>query len=130
MAGHGEGKNLQAFQRSVLAEFPRKADMLEQVLGRTHRFGQLADELAPVTINTSEFDHQNMSACLIDSLYIHQSTGSRQKAVYASYDPLPRMYPVDFLRERGFVDVARLDPAARAVLEERFGPLARPAGGG
>ena len=122
-AGHGEGKNLQAFQRSVIAEFPRKADLLEQVLGRNHRFGQTADELAPVTINTSEFDAQNQAACLIDSLYIHQSTGARQKAIYASYDPLPRIYPPDFLRERGFVDVKSLDPKAREALEEKFGPL-------
>jgi hypothetical protein len=133
MLGHGTGVNLQGdthqggshhgFRRQVLAEFPRKADLLEQVLGRTHRHGQQADELSPVTLNTSEFDHQNMSACLIDSLYIHQSTGSRQKAIYASYDPLPRVYPPDFLRERGFSDVAKLDPAARAALEEKFGPL-------
>lgn len=123
MGGHGEGKNLQAFRRSLLAEFPRKADQIEQVLGRNHRFGQEADELVPETVNTSEFDHQNMSACLIDSIYVHQSTGSRQKLVYASYDPLPRVYPPDFLRERGFADVAQLDPAARAALEEKFGPL-------
>ncbi len=121
MAGHGEGKNLQAFQRQVLVEFPRKADLLEQVLGRTHRQGQLADELVPVTLNTSEFDHQNMFAALIDALYVHQSTGSRQKAIYATYDPLPRVYPPEFLRERGFTDLATLDPATRAALEEKFG---------
>jgi len=130
--GHCEGKNLQGegdhagFERQVIAQFPRKADTLEQMLGRTHRFGQSADELVPVTVNTSEFDHQNMSACLIDSLYIHQSTGSRQKAIYASYDPLPRVYPPDFLRERGFSDVPRLDSAVRAALEEKFGPLLPP----
>lgn len=127
MMGHGEGKNLQSFRRQVIAEFPRKADLLEQVLGRTHRFGQEADELVPVTVNSNEFDHQNMSACLIDSLYIHQSTGSRQKAIYAAYDPLPMVYPPDFLRERGFADVAMLDPKARAALEEKFGPLVAPA---
>lgn len=129
MGGHGEGKNLQAFRRQVIAEFPRKADLLEQVLGRTHRYGQQADELVPLTVNTSEFDHQNMSACLIDALYIHQSTGSRQKAIYAAYDPLPTVYPPDFLRERGFADVAQLDPAARAALEEKFGVLVAPGRG-
>ena len=123
MSGHGEGKNLQAFRRQVLAEFPRKADLLEQVLGRTHRYGQQADELVPVTVNTSEFDHQNMSACLIDAVYIHQSTGSRQKAVYAAYDPLPRIYPSDFLRERGFVDLPQLDKATVALLEEKYGAM-------
>jgi len=121
MGGHGTGKNLQHFQRQALVEFPRKADLLEQVLGRTHRYGQEADELTPVTVNSCEFDNYNMSACLIDSLYIHQTTGTRQKAIYASYNPLPVIYPTDFLRERGFVDLPQLDAKARAALEERFG---------
>lgn len=135
MGGHAEGKNLQGemehpgFERQVLAQFPRPAPLLEQLLGRTHRQGQKADELCPVTVNASEFDHQNMAACLIDALYIHQTTGTRQKAVYASYDPLPRMYPPDWLRERGFADVAALDERARAELENRFGPLTTPASG-
>lgn len=97
--------------------------MLEQLLGRTHRQGQRAEELVPVTINSDEFDHENLSACLIDSLYIHQTTGTRQKAIYADWDPLPRLYPPDFLRERGFADVAKLDDATRAALEDKFGPL-------
>ena len=129
IGGHSEGKNLQGegahpgFELQVLAEFPRRADSLEQLLGRTHRTGQRAEELEPITVNTDEFDHQNVSACLIDALYVHQTTGSRQKAIYCGWDPLPRVYPSDFLRERGFADVARLDPAARAALEDKFGPM-------
>lgn len=123
MGGHGTGKNLQHFQYQLFYQFPRKADLFEQVLGRTHRNGQMADELVATTMNTLEFDYMNASACLVDSLYIHQTTGARQKAIYANWDPLPKMFPVDFLRERGFMDVAKLDAAARAALEERFGPL-------
>lgn len=123
MGGHATGKNLQHFQHQLFLQFPRKADLLEQALGRTHRNGQQADELEPVTINTTDFDHQNMWACLIDSLYIHQTTGARQKAIYASYNPLPRRFPEDFLRERGFTDIAQLDREARARLEEKFGDV-------
>ena len=123
MGGHGTGKNLQHFQHQLFLQFPRKADLLEQVLGRTHRNGQLADELVAATMNTLEFDDMNTSACLIDALYIHQTTGARQKAIYANWDPLPHMFPDDFLRERGFVDVAKLSAADRAALEEKFGPL-------
>lgn len=121
MGGHGTGKNLQHFEHQFFAQFPRQADTLEQVLGRTHRNGQMADDLMPVTCHTTDFDHQNLWACLIDSLYIHQTTGSRQKAIYASYDPLPRRFPTDFLRERGFTDVAQLDREAKARLSEKFG---------
>jgi len=121
MGGHGTGKNLQHFEHQFFLQFPRQADTLEQVLGRTHRNGQMADELHPVTCHTTEFDHQNLWACLIDALYIHQTTGSRQKAIYASYNPLPRRFPEDFLRERGFTDMAQLDREARKRLEEKFG---------
>jgi len=62
-----------------------------------------------------------MWACLIDALYIHQTTGSRQKLIYASYDPMPQRFPEDFLRERGFADVAQLDREAQERLEEKFG---------
>lgn len=122
MGGHGTGKNLQhGFQHQLFAQMPRQADTFEQVLGRTHRNGQQADELNPAMMNTTEFDHQNLWACLIDSLYIHQTTGSRQKAIYASYSPLPRRFPDDFLRERGFSDMAQLDREAKARMAERFG---------
>lgn len=123
MGGHGTGKNLQHFQQQRFLQFPREADRLEQVLGRTHRNGQQADELTAHTFNTLPFDHMNVAACLVDALYIHQTTGSRQKAIYATWNPLPKMYPIDFLRERGFVDVKQLDADARAALEEKFGSL-------
>lgn len=123
MGGHGTGKNLQHFQHQFFLQFPRQADLLEQVLGRTHRNGQQADELCPATCNTTDFDHQNMWACLIDALYIHQTTGARQKAIYSSYNPLPRRFPADFLRERGFTDVKQLDREAKARLEEKFGEI-------
>lgn len=121
MGGHGTGKNLQHFRHQRFLQVPRQAPLLEQVLGRTHRIGQRADELIASMCNTTPFDHQNMWACLIDALYIHQTTGSRQKAIYATYDPLPRRYPIDFLRERGFTDVAQLDAEARQRLAEKFG---------
>jgi len=123
MGGHGTGKNLQHFEFQFFVQFPRQADLLEQVLGRTHRNGQQADDLEPVVCNTTEFDYQNQWACLIDALYIHQTTGARQKAIYASYSPLPKRYPIDFLRERGFTDVAQLDAEARQRLEEKFGAI-------
>ncbi len=127
MGGHGTGKNLQHFEHQLFLQFPRKADLLEQVIGRTHRNGQQADELVVHTMNTLQFDHLNTAACLIDALYIHQTTGSRQKVIYATWNPLPKVYPEDFLRERGFIDVAQLDAETRAALEEKFGPLERAA---
>lgn len=42
---HGQGKNLQVFNRSLVANPPSDGATWEQLLGRTHRGGQLADEV-------------------------------------------------------------------------------------
>lgn len=122
MGGHGTGKNLQhSFHKAYFLQFPRPCDTAEQVIGRTHREGQPEDEVIVTTCNTTLFDHLNMGACLVDALYEHQSIGSQQKVIYATYDPLPHVYPDDFLRERGFKDVKKLAREERRELEERFG---------
>jgi len=121
MGGHGTGKNLQHFQSTVFGEFPRPAPLAEQVIGRNHRNGQEADELTADTINTIPFDDHNMAACLNDALYHHQTLGARQRLIIASYDPIPRVFPPDFLRERSFVDLQRLDADALLLMEEKFG---------
>lgn len=123
IGGHCTGKNLQHFQDQLFVQFPRESAKAEQAIGRTHRNGQKADEIVVHTMNTILFDHLNLSACLVDALYIQQTTGTRQKLCYAGYNPLPKMYPEDFLRERGFMDVRHLDDSTRALLVEKFGPL-------
>lgn len=42
---HGTGKNLQMFKRNLVANPPSDGAAWEQLLGRTHRQGQLADEV-------------------------------------------------------------------------------------
>lgn len=121
MRGHGTGKNLQHFQRQLYPQFPRDASLIEQVLGRTHRTGQTADVLIAETMNTIEFDHTNMSACLVDALYTHQTMGAPHKLIYSSYNPMPKIFPDNFLRERGFTDISKLDRKAQELLEEKFG---------
>lgn len=118
---HGTGKNLQAIQRQLFIQFPRQADLAEQVLGRTHRNGQMADELVAELMLTSEFDKINFGAALNDALYLHQTVGTRQKLIYANYDPLPRIYPSDFFRQRG-LETRLLTPAEQRALAERFAP--------
>jgi hypothetical protein len=123
IGGHGTGKNLQHHVNQVVVQTPRQAHVIEQLMGRLHRPGQEADELEPVFLHTTAFDHENFWACLIDALYVAQTTGIRHKAVYAGYNPMPRKFPLDLLRERGFVDLPQLDDKLRASLEEKFGKL-------
>jgi hypothetical protein len=45
IASHGEGRNLQQFRNQLVANVPAGAKVWEQLLGRTHRLGQRADEI-------------------------------------------------------------------------------------
>jgi len=120
ISAHGTGKNLQHFEHQYVLQWPRPAHVTEQMLGRTHRNGQKADELVVRTNWTLEFDELNFAACLNDSLYIHQTTGNRQKLIYATYDPLPKVFPSMVLQERGFQN-RKLDRGQEKYLQEKFG---------
>lgn len=120
LSAHSEGKNLQAIQEQFYVQFPRVSRVAQQSIGRTHRSGQTADELIVTKCDTTEFDQMNFAACLVDATYQHGSGGNRQKLVYATYESLPRMFPPEFLLERG-LEVARLDAQERKLLTEKFG---------
>ncbi len=120
MTAHGTGKNLQHFQHQYFMQWPRPAMKAEQTLGRTHRNGQLADELVVHTNITSIFDQLNFAACLNDALYIQQTTGTRQKIIYCNYDPLPKIFPNSVLVERGLRPQV-LSRQMQIDMNERFG---------
>ena len=117
---HGIGKNLQHFEHQYIVQWPRGADIAEQLIGRTHRTGQQADELVVWTNHTLFFDELNFAACLNDALYIHQTTGSPQKLIYATYDPLPKIFPSAVLYERGLQN-KMLTAVQQKMLTEKFG---------
>lgn len=116
---HGTGKNLQHFQNQYFVQWPRPAVDAEQTIGRTHRTGQMADELSVYTNLTLEWDFMNFAATVNDSLYIQQTTGNRQKLIFSNYDPLPKMYPSTALSERG-LQTKILNREQQAILDERF----------
>lgn len=117
---HGEGKNLQHFHNQYFMQWPRSATRAEQTIGRTHRNGQKKDELFVYTNHTVEFDELNFAACLNDSLYIHQTTGNRQKLIIAGYNPQPRVFPSAVLHERGLMN-KMLNTDQQRMLNEKFG---------
>ncbi len=122
MVAHGTGKNLQHFSNNYFLQWPRQDTQAEQTLGRTHRNGQKADELTVVTNFSTEFDHLNFAACLNDALYIHQTTGNRQKLIYAVYNPLPKIFPSAVLQERG-LEPRMLNHDQMQMMKEKFGGL-------
>ena len=72
------------------------------MLGRLHRNGQTADEIVTYTVLSNDFDDQSFASTLNDACYIHTTAGTRQKLMYASYNPLPVVFPSQVLKERGF----------------------------
>lgn len=121
ISAHGEGKNLQHFKNQLFVQWYRNCKKAEQVLGRLHRNGQEADELIVQTNRTLMWDHENFGATLVDALYVHQSTGNRQKLIYGGYNPMPVVFPPEVLRERGFEGVQMLSKEQRELMEEKFG---------
>jgi hypothetical protein len=85
IAAHGIGKNLQAWSNQLILCPPSSGHVWEQLLGRTHRPGQLADE---VTVNvfahTPRFDGA-ITKAIEDAEYIQMSTGNAQKILFADH---------------------------------------------
>lgn len=83
LQAHGTGKNLQTYAHNLIVTPPSSGAIWEQLLGRTHRPGQLADEVrASVLVHTPElFDAFEQARKT--SLYIEQTTNQTQKLSYA-----------------------------------------------
>lgn len=75
---HGTGKNLQAFNRNLVANPPSDGAVSEQLLGRTHRSGQRADVVtAEYFLHTEPFRNAFSRAREL-SLYISRTFGAKQ----------------------------------------------------
>jgi hypothetical protein len=83
---HSEGKNLQHWSKNLLVSCPPSGKTFEQLLGRTHRPGQLADEVCcEIYLHTDELA-AGFDRARADARYIEETTGARQKLLYANVD--------------------------------------------
>lgn len=79
-----EGMNLQhAWHENLIVSTPANGGRWEQLLGRTHRDGQLADEVTADVLQTSYAHWQALQQALADARYIQDSMGQPQKLLYA-----------------------------------------------
>jgi hypothetical protein len=85
---HGTGKNLQHQSRNLIIELRREAATMEQMLGRTHRSGQKADDVRADVFVSNGFDLALFNSILRDSDYIQATTGMKQRLCYATYAPI------------------------------------------
>lgn len=80
---HSFGKNLQSFNTNLLTTCPSNGADMEQLIARTHRPGQDADEVRiDICVHTDELADSFASA-LRDAEYIEHSQGQRQKLNFA-----------------------------------------------
>lgn len=81
-----EGRNLQAWSRNLIMDVPPNGAKWEQLLGRTHRDGQTAEEVtADVMIGCIE-DAEAIWRAVEDSRYAEEITGQAQKLVHADLE--------------------------------------------
>jgi len=82
---HGAGLNLQAWNRQVFACAPANGTRYEQVLGRTHRAGQQADEVWAWVPAWARPLSRALEAAREDAQWIEKVTQNSQKLNLACY---------------------------------------------
>jgi hypothetical protein len=81
-----EGRNLQAWSRNIVLSPPASGSVWEQLVGRTHREGQQADE---VTLEVAGFCREHVQSwwkSVADARYVEQTTGAVQKLLMVDHD--------------------------------------------
>jgi hypothetical protein len=85
IAAHGTGKNLQERSRNLVCTPPASGDVWEQLIGRTHRAGQVNDTVEiDVWLHAEEL-FSSLRKAKQDALYIEDTIGARQKLCFADW---------------------------------------------
>ena len=83
IASNGEGRNLQGWSTNLVVSPPTSGAVWEQLLGRTHRPGQEADEVSAKVLITIPENIAAFDGARADARYISATTGQIQKLSYA-----------------------------------------------
>ena len=76
---HGTGRNLQSFDRNLVANPPSGGDTWEQLIGRTHRTGQTSDEVSVAVYRHTEVFRQAVETARDLSEHIQGTFGATQR---------------------------------------------------
>jgi len=82
---HGTGRNLQGWAHNLLASFPPNGVAIEQLIGRTHRPGQDADEVMVDFLLPHHSVKDDVEQALMDSEYIEETQGNKTKLLSATW---------------------------------------------
>lgn len=80
-----KGRNLQAWHKNLLVTVPPNGARIEQLLGRTHRRGQLADTVFVDWVNGCQEQEDGFNQMRADARYIESTLKQKQKLNYADY---------------------------------------------
>lgn len=80
-----EGFNLQAWSSNLILNATPMGARYEQLLGRTHRYGQLADTVTCQLLFCTLEQSDGFEQACADALYIQQTTGQKQKLCFADH---------------------------------------------
>ncbi len=83
IASNSEGRNLQAWNRNLIVSPPANGPQWEQLLARTHRDGQAADEVTFDVIMTCIEHYAALEQAQKDAQYSYETQGQLQKLLYA-----------------------------------------------
>lgn len=86
IAAHGQGKNLQtAFSRNLITTFPANDGIVEQLVGRTHRYGQPQPVVTVDYYAHTQEEREALAAAQGHSRYVLETTGGLHKLSFAEW---------------------------------------------
>lgn len=83
IAAHGQGKNLQQWNRNLVTAPSSSGKTWEQKMGRTHRFGQKADTVSFDVFLHDQSLEDSFRKALAAANYLEDTLGGRQRLNYA-----------------------------------------------
>lgn len=83
LSSNAEGRNLQAWSNNLMTSPPTSGATWEQILGRTHRDGQQAEEVTCTLLLSLPVQLEAFRRATLDAQYIQDTTGQAQKLAYA-----------------------------------------------
>lgn len=124
VSAHGTGKNLQHFmQNQIFVQLPPTEQRTEQSVGRTHRRGQLADEVTVTTLISNTYDEMALAALLNDAMYVRETMDDPRKLLVGTWNPMPIVYGSHLLIRAG-ANAKMLNARQQQLLQERFDEFA------
>lgn len=83
---HGTGKNLQRWSTNLVIPPPSSGTTWQQLLGRTHRKGQLADTVTATVLVHHWIFKDAMEQAFQDAVYLESTLGNKQRLLYCDTD--------------------------------------------